>query len=137
MVDIVLDDVNVEAPAPTKPTAPYAVLNLIVTFQLAAGQTLTGTSSNQLTLRNLRCQASIEGAQIPTPPRATILIWGMTLSQMNQLTLAGLNWRVGSTNNHQNSVAVQASDSSSVTTVFNGKIVTAFPKFTRGSPDVP
>jgi hypothetical protein len=58
-------------------------------------------------------------------------IYGLTLSQMNQLSTAGLVYKVGA-----NKIVVQAGDSiSGMTTVFTGDIIEAWPDINQ--PDAP
>ena len=96
-----------------------------LTFQLGTGS-FGGGGANQVSFQGLRVQAQIEKAGMPSPGgRATILVYGMTLSQMNQLSRAGLMW-----DNSNNSVLVRAGDSESgMSEVFNGQILEAYPNF--------
>jgi hypothetical protein len=110
-------------------TAPYARRKIIVTFQLGKGS-FGGSGSNQLTVKGLRVHVHIERVVLPSPPIAIIRIYGLTLSHMNQLSQAGLQWQ-----QRDNLVAVQAGDDESgMTEVFNGLIFQSYPDF-RQMPD--
>lgn len=99
------------------------IINL--SFQLGQGS-FGGSGANQLTLKGLRIIAQIDNAGLPTPgATALIRVFGMTLDQMNQLSVAGLLW-----NNRENRVRVEAGDSQSgLAEVFNGNILEAYPDF--------
>jgi hypothetical protein len=103
-------------------TAPYAVRALTFTFQLGTGN-FGSSGSNQLVLTGLRATVHVKFAVAPTTGEAQMHIFGMTLSQMNQLSKAGLVYKT-----RNNAVAIQAGDSiSGMTTVFNGIILEAYP----------
>ncbi len=132
--DVTLD-LNVGAPFPTstsaKSTEPYVVRILTFTFQLEAGKVFSGTGSDTVTLTGLRATAHVELANLPTPGLGIFRIWGMTLDDMNILSAAGRNYQAAA----KNSVLVQAGDDvSGLTTIFQGKIVEAWPDFS-GAPD--
>lgn len=63
-----------------------------VSFQLGTGS-FGGSGYNQIGLKGLRVIAQIDNAGHPTPgATALIRIFGMTFSQMNELSVAGLVW---------------------------------------------
>lgn len=109
----------------------YAARNITLTFQLGTGS--FGTSGqNQLTLTGLRvvfhAESVLNNVLSAGGLQCVMRIYGMTLSQMNQLTKAGLQWQ----QRLLNMVAVQAGDAQSgMTTVFNGNIVSAYPEFSE------
>ena len=136
-----LPEVEVTAPAappPSSPsvppqatTAPYAKRAINITFQLGQGS-FGQSGSNQITLTGLRVYVEIESVILPNPPNAVVRIFGMTLSQINQLSQAGLVWQTRG----QNLIAVQAGDvGGQMTTVFNGLAFEAYPDF-NAQPNV-
>ena len=116
-------------------TAPYAVRVLIFTFQFGSGSygsqkgsTLTVGGPNA----NLRAVAHVEYANLPSTGMAQFRIYGLTLDQMNQISVAGQVFD----GRQNNSIACQAGDAiSGFTTVFNGNIVEAWPDINQ--PDAP
>jgi hypothetical protein len=129
-----LDDVDVTAQAPTAPvaptTTPYARRIIQLTFLLGTGN-FGESGENQLQVSGLRCSVRISNAQVPSASgRAQILVFGLTLNQINTLTQAGLYFRT-----RRNFVAVQAGDAQSgLATIFNGNIQEAY--FTGKQPNV-
>ena len=141
-------DVTAKAPTPTTVTAPTqasgSFVERIITLviQLKQGTVFKGTGYNTLTLgpigntatqpyNSLQCVVQIQNATAPFPGQAIIQVWGLTLSQINQLTTAGLLW-----SNRGNLIAVQAGDAvSGMTTIFNGQIIEAYPRASQ--PDMP
>lgn len=104
--------------------APYAQRAINCSFQLGKGS-FGGSGFNTVTLENLRIETRVEYANLPHAPTAIVRIYGMTLSQMNELTVAGLQWQ-----NRNNKVLVEAGDfGSKLTAVFNGDIIEAYPDF--------
>jgi hypothetical protein len=62
------------------------------TFGESSSNTLgIGPISNQL-YQGLRCSAIIQNAPTPFPGTAIITVWGLSLSHINQLTIAGLTF---------------------------------------------
>jgi hypothetical protein len=107
-------------------TAPYAVRRINLTFQLGKGS-FGETGSDQLTFTGLRVAVQIQLAALPTTGAALIRVYGMTLSQMNQLSKAGLVWK-----GRQDKVQVSAGDDiSGMSVIFNGLIIEAYPDFTE------
>lgn len=98
-----------------------------VSFQLGKGS-FGGSGYNQVNLKGLRVLAQIDNAGLPTPgATALIRIFGMTLSQMNELSVAGLLW-----NNRDNLIRLEAGDAESgMSEVFNGKILESYPDFNQ------
>ena len=91
-----------------------------------------GTSGNQLTLSGLRMHARVTNAGQALDSYMDLDIYGMTLSQMNQLSTLGMQIRkVGN-----NKVTLSAGDSSgSQSVVFSGDILSAYADF-GSAPDV-
>ena len=110
---------------------PYAKRKITVTIRLGNGDGFGYSGFNTLTLTGLRVMAQIKAAILPHPGEAIVTIWGMTLDQINQISQAGLLYRM-----RNNSVAVQAGDDTMMTTVFNGLITQAAPVFDN-QPDSP
>src|SRR5438309_2052157 len=105
-------------------TAPYARRKINVFFQLGTGS-FGGGTANVIKHTGLRVIAEITLAVLPHPGQAVLQVYGLTLSEMNALTVAGLTIR-----NRDNKVLVQAGDDQSgMTDVFNGTIVEAYPDF--------
>lgn len=116
-------------------TAPYAQRLLEFTFQIAAAPATANAGSQQLTVGgaggNLRAVAHIEFANAPTTGMAHFRVYGLTLDLMNQLSTAGLVYKVGA-----NKVVVRAGDAlSGMTTVFRGEIIESWPDINQ--PDAP
>ena len=91
-------------------------------FQLGQG-TFGNSGYNTVTLENLRCTCQIETANLPSPPTAVLVVYGMTLDQMNSLSVAGQLF-----SHRNNLVTIQAGDDQSgLTTIFTGQITEAYP----------
>jgi hypothetical protein len=115
-----------------KAMAMYVVREIDLEFRLGQGG-FDSTNFDTLTLRGLRVQAQISTVINSTinigGSRAILRIYGMTLSQMNQLSVAGTVWALRQS---RNSVRVDAGDAGAAkSTVFNGFIIEAFPDFTE------
>ncbi len=108
-------------------TAAYAVRRILLTFQVPGGQ-IKLASGNP----GLRIYAHVDFANAPTTGGAQIRVYGLTLSHMNQLSVAGL---VFESRLNQNFVTVEAGDETGMATIFTGQIMQAFPDFAR-QPDV-
>lgn len=108
---------------------PYIKRKLAFSFQL--GESQFGNSGfNTISLPLLRATAEIQFAIMGHPGQAVARIYGMTLSQMNALSVAGLQYR-----NRNNKILIKAGDDKSgMTTVFNGLIIEAYPDF-QNQPD--
>lgn len=108
--------------------APYAKRRINVTFRLGKGS-FGDSGFNTTKLEGLRVQAVVENGGLPNPHSAVVLIFGMTLDKINELTLASLNWK-----ERQNSIMIEAGDDTGMTTIFNGQFFKATPLFNSG-PD--
>jgi len=107
-------------------TAPYAVRRINLTFQLGKGS-FGDSGSDQLTFTGLRVAVQVQLASLPTTGAALIRVYGMTLSQMNQLSKAGLVWK-----GREDKVQVSAGDDvSGMSVIFNGLIIEAYPDMTE------
>lgn len=102
-----------------------------VTFVLGEG-TFGDTGKNQVTLGKLRTSARISRAGGPAMSNLDLDIFGMELSMMKKLSTLGMI----ATTLRRNSVTVEAGDSESMTTVFQGTITNAYPDL-NAMPDVP
>lgn len=141
MAQTQLPEVNVTAPAPTAPAqtlqtgpnAPYARRAITLTFQLAQGSFSGSGGANTVTVQGLRVHFQCAQVNMPSPTQATIRVFGLTLSQINQLTRAGTLFNTPG--NTQNNILVQAGDyGQSLTTVYKGVIYEAYPDF-NSMPD--
>lgn len=95
---------------------------ITATFILKSGN-FQGTSSNILTIGGLRISASIEKIAAPGWGNAQFSIFGLTASQMNQLSTLGMNVD----NQYANSVIIQAGDDiNGMHVVFQGTIWNAW-----------
>ena len=93
-----------------------------VAFTLATGQFSGG--GNTASLEGLRISARIDGPGGLTCQTASVAIWGMPLSMMNQLSLIGNQYLTVAP---QNTISVTAGDSSSnMQLTFSGTIMSAF-----------
>ena len=111
-------------------SSPFAVRKINLTFQLGTGNYGTSTAT-PVTYTGLRVVAKIEFTTTPDNASATILVYGLTLSDMNALTQAGLVWRT-----RDNLVTLQAGDDLiGMATVFRGLMLEAYPEISQ--PDSP
>lgn len=102
----------------------FAVKTITVTFTLGTGDFVEG--GNSVTLTGKRVSARLVHAGGSAMPQAVLEIYGMTLSEMNQLSTLGMRVRVVG----QNSVKVEAGDfGSTLSTVFVGTIYQAWINF--------
>jgi hypothetical protein len=106
--------------------APYAVRRLDFQFALGTGSFGGGGSQKTISLTRHRAVVTIEHAQIPDPgPTAIAKIYGMTLDEMNALSVAGLLWV-----SRKNEVVISAGDDKTgMNTIFKGIIQEAYPDF--------
>lgn len=95
-----------------------------VTFQLASG-TFAESGTDTVKLTGLRVSAHIQKAGGPSKNTSEIVIYGMPLSLMNQLSTLGMIVRLIP----RNTITVEAGDASKMTTVFTGTIFTAAADF--------
>ena len=104
---------------------------LQVSFILENG-TFTGTSSNTLLISGLRSQAQVNKAGALSGGTLNLTIFGMTLSQMNDLSTLGMRVQLVP----RNVVVVAAStDTGGWSIVFYGQIINAYADF-MAMPDV-
>jgi hypothetical protein len=105
--------------------APPTYAERVIDLTIAIGQGSFGESgADKVTFRGHRVFVEIELAT-QAPPIALIRVYGLTLSQINQLTRAGLNWEAA-----QNTVLVQAGDKGGqLKSIFEGLIFIAAPDF--------
>lgn len=68
-------------------TSSFTKKKLDITFQHPPGKSFAGTSSNKMKLSGLRISARIVNAGIPSSASSEIRIYGMSQSQMNELTV--------------------------------------------------
>jgi hypothetical protein len=106
-------------------TFPYAQRAITLSFRLGnAGASFGGSGANTVTLTGLRVIVALEKVVFPSPTAAMIRVFGMTMSQISQISTAGLGYY----QNRNNLVMVQAGDAQSgMVTVFNGWIQEAYP----------
>jgi hypothetical protein len=92
-----------------------------------------GTDSNTVTLSGFRTKVRVENSGAPAGSHATIAIYGLTPSTMNQLSTLGMIFN----SIQRNTVTVSAGDEESgLSPVFGGTIAFAFPEYNQ-APDVP
>src|SRR6202035_5105586 len=91
------------------------------------------SGTGQLTLSGLRIHCELTQAANPTFAHASLQIYGMTLSQMNQLGTFGMLHTFMA----NNTIIIQAGDAQSgMYQVFNGQVQQAWANF-QGAPNVP
>jgi hypothetical protein len=106
----------------------YAERVIELTIQLGKGS-FGDAGADTVTFRDHRIFVEIELAT-QAPPIALIRVYGLSLSRVNQLTKAGLNWE-GS----NNTVLVEAGDKGGqLKAIFSGQIFIAEPDF-NSMPD--
>jgi hypothetical protein len=104
----------------------YAVRAIDITIQLGTGS-FGASGENTVTLSGMRVNAQLACVLPPGATTAVIQIYGMTLSQINQLATAGLVY-----GSRRNLISVSAGDATAgMTTVFRGIIIEAVPKFAQ------
>lgn len=95
--------------------------------------TFAATSSDTVTLRDHRCSVRVSNAGGLAGSRATINVWGMTPSLMNQLSTLGMVIQ----QIPQNTLTVSAGDAEGgMSIVFVGTITDAYGDY-NAAPDVP
>ncbi|CCE07330.1 conserved hypothetical protein [Bradyrhizobium sp. STM 3843] len=93
-------------------------------FQLGTGSFGDSGGSNSTTISNVRASVRIEKNGVPAMNRASIRIWGLTASKMNQLSRIGLVPTVI----RNNTVTITAGDSNgNMSLAFAGGIQDAWP----------
>jgi hypothetical protein len=106
----------------------YAEREIALTIQLGKGS-FGDAGADTVTFRDHRIFVEIELAT-QAPPIALIRVYGLSLSRVNQLTRAGLNWE-----SSNNSVLVEAGDANGqLKAIFEGQIFIAEPDF-NSMPD--
>jgi hypothetical protein len=106
---------------------PFASRAITLQFQLGGGQTFNTAGSNVITIAGLRIIASFQYALAPSLPNCIMRVFGMTLDQMNKLTVAGL-YIYGKNVPNANSVAISAGIvNGQMATIFQGGIIEAYP----------
>ncbi|MDE2426338.1 MAG: hypothetical protein KGO96_10580 [Elusimicrobia bacterium] len=121
-----LPTVNVTAQAPIQSpgVAPYE--RRIISLQFDLSHTVFENGSSTLTRTGLRVRAVVTNALFPSLPSAVLKVYGLTLSHMNALTVAGTRYLFQQ--NPPNTVTVSAGDATSgMTTIFKGNIYHANP----------
>lgn len=107
-------------------SSPYNVRAIDLDFQLGEGS-FGASGMTQLSLKGLRVAVQIENAAAPSTNPATIRVYGLSLDQLNELSQAGLAWRV-----RRNLVFVSAGDAKAgMSKIFQGTIIEAYPDFTE------
>lgn len=103
----------------------YSEKRIDLKFQLGKGS-FGGSGFNEVTFQGLRVETQIQQAGLPTVGAiASIRAYGMTLSQMNQLSKAGLVWE-----HRLDKVLLMAGDGETgMSEVFQGDIIEAYPDF--------
>ncbi len=131
---------QVETPQPALRSQESFVQRLLeVTVSLAADQKtnqpikFAGTQSDTVTLSGNRASVRIENSGAPAGSRASVRIWGLTESLMNQLSTLGIVFN----SIQRNTVSVSAGDADNgLTPIFAGTINYAFPNYNE-APRVP
>src|ERR1700755_2049785 len=101
-------------------------------FQLGTGSFGDSGGSNSMTVAKVRASVRIEKNGVPAMNRASIRIWGLTASKMNQLSRIGLVPLVI----RNNTVTVTAGESGgNMSLAFAGGIQDAWPDFSN-APEV-
>lgn len=104
-------------------TSPYDSRRINVSFKIGEGS-FGETGSKTIKLNGLRVFAHVQLATLPNTGPAIIRVYGLTLDQINKISVAGLVWQ-----GRKNKVTLEAGDSSGGTVIFNGDIVEATPEF--------
>lgn len=104
---------------------------LRATFNLGNGQFFTGTNSDTMVLSGLRMSARITKAGAMAGSELSLTIYGMTISQMNDLCTLGMQIQFLS----RNIVVLEAGDESGMSIVFQGQVKDAYADFGT-MPDV-
>ena len=100
---------------------PFATRKINVSFKLASGS--YGSGGNSATISGLRVHAKIVSPGAANSATAEIVIYGLPLSLMNQLTTLGTQINFS----NQNTITLEAGDSvNGMFTAFSGTIVTAY-----------
>src|SRR4051794_35280342 len=103
--------------------ATYAESVIDITIQLGQGS-FGGAGSDRVTFRGLRTMVDIELA-VQAPPVALVRVFGLSLSRVNQLTRAGINWEAS-----ENTILIQAGDAGGqLKSLYEGLIFIASPEY--------
>lgn len=95
--------------------------------------TFTESGTDTVTLPPLRTSVRIQNSGAPSGARASVQVWGMTPSLMNQLSTLGLAYNIVP----KNVVTIAAGDEGAVpATVFSGTVIQAYASY-DAMPDVP
>lgn len=126
-----------QPPAAGRPSFSQKLLE--VTVKLASNQQtgqpikFAGTGSDTVTLSGFRTTVQVENSGAPAGSRATVRVYGLGKSLMDQLSTLGIIFN----SVQRNSIAVSAGDQSAgLTPVFAGTIGLAFPNY-NAAPNVP
>jgi baseplate hub protein gp41 len=125
------DPAKRDGPAQAGAPTPYIQRKIDVTFKLGTGD-FGEAGQNVVTLRGLRCTATISKAMLGAQTQCSLRIWGMRFKEMQQLSTYGD--RYGAL--RKNAVLIEAGDDiAGMTQVFTGIITNGY--FDGGSqPDV-
>lgn len=112
------------------PSFSLRILQVVLTWTDGSTHTFDGSPQSLLPFRpGLQIEADIECFLMPTMGgNAQIRIYGMTLSEINQFSVAGVMWKT--TPNARVQVFAGTS-SSNLTLIYTGQIVEARPEFDR------
>jgi len=118
-----------------KPSFTVRILKVVLALQDGSSVTFDGTPQSYTPfVPGFQIEADIENVLLPAPGgTAFIRIFGLSLSHINQLSIAGRLWRPGTA-----IASVYAGDSSStnLTLIHSGYVIEAKPEF-AGMPSVP
>ena len=92
-----------------------------------------GTDSDTATFSGFRCSVRVENSGAPAGSRASVRVWGMAESTMNQLSTLGMIFN----SIQKNAISVSAGDADGdFAPVFAGTVNFAYPNY-NSAPDVP
>ena len=121
-------------------SSSFVQRKLRITVKLAQGtqtnqpSSFAGMAGDQIVLPFLRASARIAFAGAPTRQEATVTVWGLDQSLLNELSTLGLVFNLVT---GKNTLAVEVvDDNGASTTVFSGSITAAFADYAH-MPDVP
>jgi hypothetical protein len=92
----------------------------------------TGSGSNNITLSGFRMSAHIEWNGSPSAATASLRIYGLTPSTMNQLSVLGIVFN----STQKNTITISAGNAQGMTPIFGGTIQTAMANY-NAAPNVP
>lgn len=102
----------------------FTTRDISLTFTFGTGN-FGESGSNTVTVSGLRVSAQIVKAGLTSAPQCQVVIYGLTLSMMNQLSTLGTPQPIAIQRNNTLTVAVSEEDSQ-LATVFSGTILAAF-----------